>query len=57
MEKKDTMYTCIILTNIKVVCSLYKLAHVHLIICNATSFCYWKVHNSLGLVQICTCGE
>ncbi len=27
MEKKDTKYKCAILVNIRVACSLYKLAH------------------------------
>jgi hypothetical protein len=28
MEKKDTTYRCVVQVNIKVACSLYKLAHV-----------------------------
>ncbi len=29
MEKNDTMYRCVILMNIRVACSLYKLAHAY----------------------------
>jgi hypothetical protein len=53
--KKDIIYMCVVLTNMKVVCSLYKLAHANKYLqCNKF---FVKVHSSLGVVQIFTCHE